>query len=26
MGMWHKYNSYLNTSTIANEPLPNEYW
>jgi hypothetical protein len=27
IGVWHKDNLYLGTSTIRNEkPLPNEYW
>jgi hypothetical protein len=27
IGVWHKDNLYLRTSTIGNEkPLPNEYW
>jgi hypothetical protein len=24
--LWHKDNSYLDTSTIRNKPSPNEYW
>jgi hypothetical protein len=26
IGVWHKDNSYLDTSTIRNEPSSNKYW